>query len=171
MGILVIKGLTKDVKLTPWGWVVCWYDVSQIHAFFYKQHFYMQRWDTIWENIKHKLINTLRLNFPYLKIYMRSSSTLSYESNSKNCAKNKYVCFNDVIWLMTMKMRLKIKNRSQRHDINWPRPNYGHKYTKYKMCLSTMMVLCIKQHLNNSWSSIYDKIKQHWGWVEKKQCL
>ena len=29
------------------------------------------------------------------------------------------------------------------------------------------MVMCIKQHLCNIWSSIYEKVKQHWGWVEK----
>ena len=50
---------------------------------------------------------------------------------------------------MTMKLRLKKKNRSQRYDINRPSPRYGHKYTKCKMCLSIMMVLCIKQHQSN----------------------
>ena len=53
------------------------------------------------------------------------------------------------ISFMTMKMRLKIKNRSQRCDINRPRPRHGPKYTKYKMCLSIMIVTCIKQHLRN----------------------
>ena len=51
-----------------------------------------------------------------------------------------------------MKMRLKIKNRSQRFDINRPRLKHGHKYTKYDMnikCLSIIMVICIKQHLSN----------------------
>ena len=33
----------------------------------------------------------------------------------KKCTKNKCVCFNKVIWLMTMKMRLKMKYRSHRH--------------------------------------------------------
>ena len=28
-------------------------------------------------------------------------------------------------------MRLKMKNRSHRYDINRPRPKHGHKYTKY----------------------------------------
>ena len=32
-----------------------------------------------------------------------------------------------------MKMRLKMKNRSHRYDINRPRPRNGHKYIKYKM--------------------------------------
>ena len=50
---------------------------------------------------------------------------------------------------MAMKMRLKMKNRSSRYDINRPRCRHGHKYTKYKMCLDIMMVICIKQHLSN----------------------
>ena len=41
----------------------------------------------------------------------------------------------------------KKKNRSYRYDIN--RPRHGHKYTKYKICLCIMMVICIKQHLSN----------------------
>ena len=49
---------------------------------------------------------------------------------------------------MAMKMRLKIKSRSQRYDINRPGTRHGQKYTKYKMCLSIMMVVCIKQHLS-----------------------
>ena len=31
-----------------------------------------------------------------------------------------------------MKIRLKMKNRSHRYDINRPRPRHGHKYNKYK---------------------------------------
>ena len=50
---------------------------------------------------------------------------------------------------MTMKMRLEIKNRSQKYDINRPTSRHGHNYTKYKMCLSVMIILCIKQHLSN----------------------
>ena len=48
-----------------------------------------------------------------------------------------------------MKIRLEIKNRSHRYDINRPRSRHGHKYTKYKMCLSMMMGICIKQHLSD----------------------
>ena len=60
-------------------------------------------------------------------------------------------------------MRLKMKNRSHRYDIKRPRPRHGHKYTKYKMCLSLMMVTCIKQHLSNILSSVHEKTKQHSG--------
>ena len=66
-------------------------------------------------------------------------------------------------------MRLKVKNRIRRYYINRPRPRHGHKYTKYKICLSIIMVLCIEQHLSNICSSIHEKVKQHWGWVEKKR--
>ena len=34
-----------------------------------------------------------------------------------------------------------------------------------------MMLIYIKQHLRNIWGSIQEKIKQHWGWVEKEHCF
>ena len=40
---------------------------------------------------------------------------------SKKDIKNKCVCFDDIICLMTMKMGLELKNRSQRLDINRPK--------------------------------------------------
>ena len=51
----------------------------------------------------------------------------------EKCTKNKCVCFNEIVWLIIMKMRLKIKNGSHRYDINRTGPIHGHKYTKYKM--------------------------------------
>ena len=72
---------------------------------------------------------------------------------------------------MILEMRLEIKNRSQRYDINWPRPRHGQKYSKYKICLIIMVVVYIKQHLSKISSSIYEKVKQRWGWVEKKALL
>ena len=90
---------------------------------------------------------------------------------SKKCAKNKCVCFNDVIWSMAMKMRLKMKNRSQGYDINRPRPRMGPNILNIKCVSSAMLIICIKQHLSNVWSSIHEKVKQHWGWVEKKALL
>ena len=50
---------------------------------------------------------------------------------------------------MAMKMKLKMKNKSHRYDRNRPIPRLRHKYTKYKMCPSIMMVICVKQHLGN----------------------
>ena len=43
-----------------------------------------------------------------------------------------------------------MKNRSHRYDINRHRPRHEHKYAKYKMYLSMMMVICIKQHQSNA---------------------
>ena len=60
--------------------------------------------------------------------YSHFSSTLSSKNNrtdSKKCTKNKYVCFNEIIWLMTIKMRLKMKNRWHRYDINRPCPRHN----------------------------------------------
>ena len=45
-------------------------------------------------------------------------------------------------------MKMKMKNRSHRYDINRLRARLGHKYSRYKKSLS-MMILCIKQHLSN----------------------
>ena len=39
-----------------------------------------------------------------------------------------------------------MKNRSQRYDIM---ARHGYEYTKYKMCLSMMMIMCNKQHSSN----------------------
>ena len=38
-------------------------------------------------------------------------------------------------------------------------------------CLIMMIFKCINQHLSKIWSSNHEKVKQHWGWVEKKRCL
>ena len=52
--------------------------------------------------------------------YSLFSSTLSSKNNrrySEKCVKNKYVYLNEVIWLMRIKMRLKMKIRSPRYDL------------------------------------------------------
>ena len=64
-------------------------------------------------------------------------------------------------------MKIKMKKRSHRYDINRLTPRHWEKYTKYKMCLGIMMPARIKQHLCIIWSSIHVKVKQHWGCVEK----
>ena len=99
-------------------------------------------WQKNWAKVKQHAETELLL----LENYVVSSSTLSSKGSrgySKKCAKNKYVYLNEVIWLMAMKIRLNMKNRSSRYDINRPRCRHGHKYTKYKICLHTMMVICI----------------------------
>ena len=43
------------------------------------------------------------------------------------------VCFNEIIWLITTKMRLKKKNGWHGYDTDRLRPRHGHKHIKYKM--------------------------------------
>ena len=62
----------------------------------------------------------------------------------KNKQKNMCVCIHQIIRVIMMKIRMKMKNRSHRYDIN--RPKYTNKYTKY---LSMTMLTCSKQHLSN----------------------
>ena len=61
---------------------------------------------------------------------------------------------------MAIKMELKIKNRSQRYDINICKPRHGPKESKFRKCLSIMMFICIKQHISYISSSIHEKLKQ-----------
>ena len=57
-------------------------------------------------------------------------------------------------------MKMKMKKRSHRYDINTLKSGHEPKYSKYKKCLSKMMVICIKQHLCNICSSsIHEKVK------------
>ena len=130
------------------------YASKVVHAFFISSTFI--------SNAKLKLAKNqakakLLMNFCYLKIVQYS----------KKCAKTKCTCFNEIMWLIIMKMRLKMKM----DHINRNKPRRGHKYTKYKMCLSMMMAISNKQHLNSIWNWLHGKVKQHWDWVEKKRCL
>ena len=52
--------------------------------------------------------------------------------------------------LIIMKMKMKIKNRSHRFDMNSPRSRHGHKYNKYKVSQyddAYMLEETTKQHL------------------------
>ena len=80
------------------------------------------------------------------------------------------VMVNEVIWLIAMRIKLKMKNTSDKYytnttqirhkyDTNRPRSKHGHEHTKRKMCLNIMMVISIKQHQRNILSSIYEKVK------------
>ena len=107
-----------------------------VHAFFTRA--------TLWKAKQHGEAKLL------FEILLLPSSTLLSENNSR-CSKKyakikKYVCFNEIIWFNIMKVRQKMKNRSHRYEINRSRSRHGHKYTEYKMCLSMMMVIYIKQH-------------------------
>ena len=56
---------------------------------------------------------------------------------------------------MTMKVRLKMKNRYHRYNINRPRPRHGHKCTKCKICLSILMNVCINPHMHKIFLQLY----------------
>ena len=43
-----------------------------------------------------------------------------------------------------MKMKMKMKNRSHKYDINRPTHRGGNKNKEYKKCLTMMMLECIK---------------------------
>ena len=59
---------------------------------------------------------------------------------------------------MAVKMWLEMKYRSQIYNMNRYRTRHGHKYTKYKMYLTMMKGISIKQHLTNIRSSIHEKV-------------
>ena len=85
--------------------------------------------------------------------YSHSWSTLSSKIRHilKNKQKNKCVCIHEIVRLIILKM--KMKNRSHRYNINRCRSIHWHKYSVCKKCLTMMMLICIKQHLLklNSW--------------------
>ena len=96
--------------------------------------------------------------------YSHSSSILSPKTigyTLKNKQKNKCICVHKIMRLIIMKMKMKIRNESHRYDINRPKSRRGHKHSKYKTCLSMIMLICIKQHLSNILDSIQERVKQH----------
>ena len=48
-----------------------------------------------------------------------------------------------IIRLIITKMKVKVKNRLHRHDMNRPSSSNGQKYSKYKRYLTMMMLICI----------------------------
>ena len=47
-----------------------------------------------------------------------------------------YICIQEIIRLIMIKMKMKMKKRSHGYNGNRPRSWHGHKYSKYKKCLS-----------------------------------
>ena len=96
------------------------------------------------KKIKQKLSNTPEAKLLLFENYSHSSPKLSSKNNGatvglilKNKKKNKCVYIHEIIRLTIMKM--KMKNRSHRYHIN--RPRHGHKYRKYRKCLSIMTLI------------------------------
>ena len=129
----------------------------------------MPGWD--WQKIKQMLSNTLSLNFWHPKtigiLHPRYHLTI-IRYILKNKQKNKHLCIQEIMQLIIMKMKTKMKLDSCKWGINRPRCRHEHKCSKYMKRLSMMKLICIKEHLSNIWSSVYKNVKQHWDWVEKK---
>ena len=91
------------------------------YTLFYKQQFYNQRQAEIGKKIKQILSNTLRLNFCYLKIIHILHPRYHPKIIGhilKNKQKDMNLCIHEIIRLIIMKMRMKMKNRSHRYKIN-----------------------------------------------------
>ena len=126
--------------------------LNKTTRFFYKQHFYKQLQAEIDKKVQQMLSNTQRLNFCYSNfidtLHPRyHPKIIGYILKIKQ--KKKCVCIHEILGLITMKIRMNMKNRSHRYDINRPRSRHGHKYSKYKKCFSMIILIGIKQHQSN----------------------
>ena len=86
--------------------------------------------------------NTLRQNFSYLKvvhilhsryhpkIIVHILKNKQIVHILKNKQKNKYICIHEIIQSIIMKMKIKMKNRPHRYDIDRPRSRRGQEYRK-----------------------------------------
>ena len=106
-----------------------------ITRIFYKQHFCKQYQAKIDKKSSKKLSYTLRLNFCYLKIICFLHPRY-HPKVIVHILKN-------VKKTSAPLLKIKMKKRSRRYDINKLRPRHGHKYTKYKLCLSMIMLINI----------------------------
>ena len=65
----------------------------------------------------------------------------------ENVQKKKYVSFHETARLIVLKIKIKMTNKLHGYDINRRRSRHGHKYTKYKNCLSMIIYFATpKQH-------------------------
>ena len=120
--------------------------------------------NTFISNVKLKLAKNqanakhhCQLNFC---CYSQSSFILSSKNNrthSKKKKKNMYVCIHETIYLIMVKMLMKMKNWWHRHDINSLRSRdiVNKRIVSVWWCL----YVCIKQHLSIIWSSVHEKVK------------
>ena len=112
--------------------------------------------------MKQKLSNTLKLNFCFLKIipilhpcYHPKLIWDVLKNGQKTSVSVLMRSYDYMYW----KWSSKWKNGLHRYDINRTKQTHGHKHTKYKICLSIMMVMCNKQHLSNIWSWSLKKLR------------
>ena len=80
--------------------------------------------------------------------YSHSSSTLSSRNNRTYFRtyqqKNKCAHIHEITRLIIMRMGIKMRKRSYGYDTDRTRLRHGQKCSKYKKCLSMMMLISIK---------------------------
>ena len=59
----------------------------------------------------------------------------------KNRQKNKHVCVHEIMQVIIMKMKAKMKIDSRKYSISRRGSRHGHKYSKYMKRLSMMMII------------------------------
>ena len=64
----------------------------------------------------------------------------------RECVKKTSVYFNEIILLMKIKIKNGLVIDTAQLQLGLDR--HGHKYTKYEKCLSMMILMCTKYHLN-----------------------
>ena len=70
----------------------------------------------IWKNCSHSFST------------LWSKNDMTY---SEKQTKRKLVFTHEITWLIIMKLKMKVKDRSHKLDMNRPRSRHGHKYSKY----------------------------------------
>ena len=107
---------------------------NKVHAFFYKQYFYEQHQAEIGKNLSKSRETPWDRTFEILNLFsflihifiilllVRKKKIVHV---LKNVQKDEWVYFDDIIWLIEIKMTK--KNRSHRHDMNRPRSRQCHK--------------------------------------------
>ena len=86
-------------------------------------------------------------NYPHSSSTFSSKNDRAYHNKRQ---RNRYVCMHEIVRLIMMKIKMKMKNRSHTYNINRPRFRHGYKYSKYKKCLTMIMLTCI-----NPFSTIF----------------
>ena len=132
--------------------------------FSHKQHFYKQCQAEIGKRLNKMLSNTMKLNLPF-ENYSHSSITLSSKSN-RTYSKKEHS--HEIMRLIIMKMKIKMKNRWHKYDIIDQGLDTDTNIVNIK---SVSVFFDIYLAPKNMWSSIHEKVEQHWGWVKEKRCL
>ena len=117
--------------------------------FFYLSNTFISNARLKLTKIKQMLSDTLRLNFCYLKMIHilhphYHPKLIGHILKIKQ--KNKCVYIHEIMQLIIMGIKMKMKNRSHRYDINSSSSRNEHKYSKYKKHLTMMMLMMLRIH-------------------------